>query len=698
MAFDDTKWSDDWSVSSSFAINIDTDVPMVPSPVNGSIIGTATPLINWEDIADAAGYHIQINHVSDFTGTIIADDRTLTVSDYTVDIDLEDSSTYYWRVKILNGVWSEWSNIWSFTIDITGPSTPEVSGTSLTNDTTPTWNWTIPNGSVDFRYQLDSEDSGGWIISDGTGVTSYTPGSTLSEESHTLYVQAQDSVGNWSASGSFPITIDITAPTIGAGTLTSPNGGEIWEEGSTQDIIWTSGDITDTNLGGIPISIEYSADSGTSWISIATGESNAGLYSWIVPSINSKTVRVKVIATDLAGNTSSDSSDSNFSSGWDETKLTASDGAQDDQFGRRVSISSDGNTVVSGAFRDDDNGDSSGSIYIYKWNGSSWAETKLTASDGAQDDWFGYSVSVSSDGNTVVSGAGGEDTRSGSIYIYKWNGSSWDETKLTASDGAQLDNFGYLVSLSSDSDTVVTGANGDDDNGDSSGSIYIYKWNGSSWAETKLTASDGAQGDQFGNGVSISSDGNTVVSGAGWDDNRSGSIYIYKWNGSSWAETKLTASDGASIDLFGYKVSISSDGNTVVSGASADDDNGENSGSIYIYKWNGSSWVETKLTASDGAQFDYFGYSVSVSSDGTTVVSGTYSDDDNGDNSGSIYIYKWKGSSWAETKLTASDGAQDDWFGYSVSVSSDGNTIVSGANEDDDNGSQSGSIYINIRY
>ena len=102
--------------------------------------------------------------------------------------------------------------------------------------------------------------------------------------------------------------------------------------------------------------------------------------------------------------------------------------------------------------------------------------------------------------------------------------------------------------------------------------------------------------------------------------------------------------------------------------------------------------METKLTASDGDQSDYFGYSVSI--DGDAAIVGSYGDDDNGYNSGSAYIYRLIKGVWIEeTKLLASDGAYDDYFGRSNAIS--GDTVIVGAYGDDQtNGESSGSVYI----
>jgi len=392
---------------------------------------------------------------------------------------------------------------------------------------------------------------------------------------------------------------------------------------------------------------------------------------------------------------------------WGEVKkLTASDGAGIDVFGESVSIDCD--TVVVGARSDDDNGNDSGSAYIFERNqggANNWGEVKkLTASDGAAGDLFGFSVSISSD--TIVVGASsddGNDTNSGSAYIFERNqggADQWGEVKkLTASDGAANDNFGRWVSISCD--TVVVGANGDDDNGSSSGSAYVFVNQCGDWVERdKATASDGAAGDEFGRAISISYD--TVVVGAASDDDNglsSGSAYIFERNqggADQWGEVKkLTASDGAG-DLFGRSVSISCD--TIVVGAVNDDDKDTNSGAAYIFERNhggADQWGEVKkLTASDGAASDQFGFSVSIDSD--TIVIGANRDDDKGADSGAAYIFERNhggADQWGEVKkLTASDGAAVDQFGFSVSISCD--TVVVGALLDDDDGTNSGSAYI----
>ena len=374
------------------------------------------------------------------------------------------------------------------------------------------------------------------------------------------------------------------------------------------------------------------------------------------------------------------------------TKILASDGANSNYFGFSVSISED--YAVVGAYGDDDNGDDSGSAYIFSRSGTSWSEqAKLTPSDGANNDQFGFSVSIS--GDFCLVGANGDDDNgdaSGSAYIFSRSGTSWSEqAKLTPGDGTNGDNFGISVSISGD--FCLVGANGGDDNGGASGSAYIFSRSGTSWSEqAKLTPGDGTTNDQF--GVSVSISGDYAVVGSWFDDDNgesSGSAYIFSRSGTSWSEqAKLTPGDGTNSDLFGFSVSISED--YVLVGANGDDDNGGASGSAYIFSRSGTSWSEqAKLTPGDGTNSDNFGVSVSISGDFCLV--GANGDDDNGDASGSTYIFSRSGTSWSEqAKLTPGDGTNSDNFGVSVSIF--GDYALMGAYLDDDNGDASGSTYI----
>jgi len=151
-------------------------------------------------------------------------------------------------------------------------------------------------------------------------------------------------------------------------------------------------------------------------------------------------------------------------------------------------------------------------------------------------------------------------------------------------------------------------------------------------------------------------------------------------------ETRLTASDGSFSDFLGGSVSVS--GDRALTGAYGDDENGQDAGAAYVFQYNGSNWVQhAKLLPGDGAAFAGFGASVSLSGDYALVGS---SDDDNGSNAGAAYIFHFNGSAWVQqAKLLASDGAENDYFGYSVSILGD-YAVVGALYESNANGNSAG--------
>ncbi len=383
----------------------------------------------------------------------------------------------------------------------------------------------------------------------------------------------------------------------------------------------------------------------------------------------------------------------------ESAKLTASDAAAGDNFGFSVSLS--GDTAVVGAYRDDcAAGDYCGSAYAFRFDGTDWVEEqKLTASDALAGDGFGVSVSLS--GDTAVVGAPWDDcaagNRCGLAYVYRFNGTSWVEQQmLTASDAAEGDEFGESVSLSGD--TAVVGASQDDCTaGTWCGSAYVFRFNGTSWAEEqKLTATDSDAFYGFGTSVSLS--GDTAVVGAMRHGCAAGggcgAAYVFRFNGTGWVEEQmLTASDPGPYDNFGFSVSLS--GDTAVVGTPNDNcATGDRCGSAYVFRFDGTIWIEEqKLTASDPGPSDRFGSFVSLSGD-TAVVGAPIDNCPAGSACGSAYVFRFDGTDWVEEqKLTTSDAGPIERFGNSVSVS--GGTAVVGAMWDHcAAGSACGSAYV----
>ena len=335
------------------------------------------------------------------------------------------------------------------------------------------------------------------------------------------------------------------------------------------------------------------------------------------------------------------------------------DGHPDDFFGYSVAIF--GNTTIVGAHEDDANGIGSGAAYIFSKSNGRWSQVaKVLARDGLPGDKLGWSVGLTHDAAIIGARSRADNgSRSGAAYIVTSTDGTWSEPlKILPLDGAANDEFGWSVSVSGD--VAVVGAPGDGDLGARSGSVYVFRRTDGQWQQSaKLIPQDGAASDYFGYSVSVSND--IIVVGAHGDDDGgdlSGAVYVFEWDGMAWQETaKLLADDGAIGDWFGYSVSIS--GQTIAIGARNHDAQGPDSGAAYLFEQgDDGTWSQaTKLTA--GADSSLFGNSVAIS--GGTALIGT------GVN-GPAYLYQKVGDDWsALTTLAPAEGARA--FSRAVSLS-----------------------------
>ena len=391
-------------------------------------------------------------------------------------------------------------------------------------------------------------------------------------------------------------------------------------------------------------------------------------------------------------------------------KFLADDGEVGDNFGHSVAL--DGDTAVVGVPSDDDNGNGAGAVYIFVRNDIGvWTfQTKLVPDDGTELDNFGISVAIS--GDMIVVGSSRDDDNgyySGSAYIFVRNAANvWDQQdKLLPSNGASPGNFGISVAISGD--TAIVGAFTANINASGLAYIFVGDEFGIWTQQAKLMASNAEAKDHFGSSVAIN--GDTAAVGAPGDfeigGESAGSAYIWVrtpdgMGGFVWTQqAKLTADDGASLDYFGLSLGMSNGtngGDTVIIGAPGDDDNGDSSGSAYVYVRKssavaGSSWKQqTKLLAPDGAALDGFGLSVAVSGD--MAVVGAHSASGNEFFTGAAYSFVRDGGGlWTQqAKILASDGLFGDDFGHSVAL--DGDTAVVGERFGNGNMISSGVAYV----
>ncbi len=323
-------------------------------------------------------------------------------------------------------------------------------------------------------------------------------------------------------------------------------------------------------------------------------------------------------------------------------------------------------------------------------------QTKIVANDGAAFDRFGGSVAIS--GDTALVGSALDDdngSASGSVYVFIKVANVWVlQQKLAASDAEAGDKFG--LSLALEDDTAIVGAPEEDSVGSVRGAAYVFTRSAGVWTEQqKIIASDAEDFDQF--GISVAIDGDRAVIGASFEDaaaSNAGAAYMFSRGAGVWSEDqKILASDAEADDRFGHNVAVS--GDIVVIGAGREDSGGQDAGAAYVFAFTGVSWAEQqKLVASTADPSDQFGSSVAV--DGDTILIGANGDDDGGNSAGAAYVFESESGVWVEQqKLMASDAASGDNFSTQLSI--EGDVAVIGAALNDDAGNSSGSAYIFAR-
>jgi phage tail sheath gpL-like len=383
-----------------------------------------------------------------------------------------------------------------------------------------------------------------------------------------------------------------------------------------------------------------------------------------------------------------------------------------DNSGRSVSLSSSGNTLAIGALLNDGAGRDAGHARIYDWDTvtipNQWTKRGLDIDGEAAGDYSGISVSLSSDGNIVAIGAlynDGAGSNAGHVRVYYWDTVStpnkWTQRGQDINGEAVNDNSGWSVSLSSDGNTVAVGGPYNDGSITNAGHVRIYDWNTVSWTQRGSDIDGEGINDNSGVSVSLSSDGNTVAIGARYNDgsaSNAGHARVYDWDTVStpnkWTQRGQDINGEAESDNSGWSVSLSSNGDTVAVGAINNDGNGSNAGHVRVYDWDTTvtpnRWTQRGQDINGEAVNDNSGFSVSLSSDGNTVAVGGPYNDGTGVDAGHVRVYDWNTVSWTQRGSDIDGEATEDYSGWSVSLSSNGNILAVGATLNDGSASNAG--------
>ena len=384
-----------------------------------------------------------------------------------------------------------------------------------------------------------------------------------------------------------------------------------------------------------------------------------------------------------------------FLAGVEVAKLTDWHALDSDYFGASVAMSSDGNTVIVGAPQNDDYAEQSGKAFVFTRSGNNWSlQARLHAQDPKRIDFFGASVALSRDGSLAMIGASGKGVIRGAVYIFTRVGVIWNQSaKILAKDGKIGDYFGSYISIAYDAASVIVGSMYQDDK---KGAAYVFNRVGNEWQEVaKLSDKSLEPGDFFGASVGISSDGKLAIVGAS-DTKDGGAVYVFTRAGTLWRlETILKSDTPQPTDKFGSCVSLSLNGNTALVGVHGSSTNFVSTGEVFIYTRNptNKTWaLHSRIKPNDVSSFDYFGFSCKISDDGLSFISGSFNKNRA---AGVIYMFSKKEKEWLQVnKMTSADNRDGDFFGCSVGINEDGTLVIAGSYRSDSSQADTGAAYI----
>jgi hypothetical protein len=431
-----------------------------------------------------------------------------------------------------------------------------------------------------------------------------------------------------------------------------------------------------------------------------------------------------------------------------------------DSYGESISLSGDGNTLALGAYQEGSNatginGDQSnngaggsGAVYVYTKSGGTWSQQAyVKASNTRPSHAFGRAVALSGDGSTLVVGAINDNSNatgingdqsntsagsSGAAYVFVRSGGTWSQQAyVKASNTRTGANFGRRVAMSSDGNTMAisspletsaaTGVNGNqaDTSAANAGAVYVFTRSGVTWSQQAYVKASNTQGgDQFGNAVALSRDGDTLAVGATGEasnatgisgneaDNSmadAGAVYVFARSAGTWSQQAyVKASNTRASAAFGGFMALSGNGSTMAVGAIGDSSNAtgvngnqadasaSGAGAVYVFTRTAGTWSQEAYVKASNTQLgDRFG-PVALSADGNTLAVGAWSEDSlatgiDGDQfndqlgsfHGAAYLFTRSAGTWSQRaylKATASGGNIE--FGWGVSLSDDGNTLA----------------------
>lgn len=374
--------------------------------------------------------------------------------------------------------------------------------------------------------------------------------------------------------------------------------------------------------------------------------------------------------------------------------------ADNDLSGNSISLSADGTIVAVGAYLNDGNGDKSGQVRVFKNNNGIWTQIGQDIDGEASNDYLGKSVALSANGTILAIGVPWNDNNginSGEVKIYKNIGNVWTKFGQNIYGKYPGDQLGYHISLADNGNTLAIGVPYNSNNGTFKGHVQIYKNNNGNWTQVGKNIYGKAVGDLAGLNVSLSNNGEIVAIGSpsnGENGQKSGQVRVFKNNNGFWTQVGNDINGEAKGDQSGTSVSLSSNGKTVAIGATHNAGNGEKSGQVRVYNLLGNNWKQVGQDINGENENDIFGWKVSLSSNGNRVAVGAPQNSENGKSSGQVRIFKNVNNQWIQKGIDIDGERIGNNLGESVQLSSNGEIVAVGAPSNKGNGKFRGRVKV----
>ena len=335
-------------------------------------------------------------------------------------------------------------------------------------------------------------------------------------------------------------------------------------------------------------------------------------------------------------------------------------------------------------------------IFLFTVNAQTWTQIGQDIDGEAAEDYFGRDVDISADGSTFITGAMQNDDiapNAGKVRVYENIGGTWTQKGADLFGEYEDDKYGYQVSINDDGSVIAVGTPYYDGYANQAGYVQIFEYLGGNWLQLGENIYGDNEVDYSGRSISLNGDGTRIAIGAdGYDHtgNSNGQIRVFDYFDGSWTQTGGDIYGQYEYDSFARSLALSADGSTLIAGSWFNDENGEDAGKATVFKYLEGDWVQLGDDILGETAGDFCGRSVSLSDDGSIIAVGAIFNDGGGEDSGHARVFVDVEGTWVQIGDDTDGEAAFDYCGISVSLNSNGTILAVGSHFNSGNGEQAG--------